>query len=179
MDNDWGEKIKDLRIKNGLTQEELADRAELTKGYISQLERNLCSPSIATFEDILRCLGCSLCEFFADKKDDQLVFSEDDYFLKEDPDAGTTVEWLIPNAQKNRMEPVLLTLAAHASSAVDQPHEGEEFGYVLQGAISLHIGQAAYAVRQGESFYFSCDQAHYISSAKGAKILWVSAPPSF
>ena len=34
-----GEKIKDLRNKNGLTQQELADRAELTKGYISQLER--------------------------------------------------------------------------------------------------------------------------------------------
>ena len=44
-----GSKIKELRILKGLTQEELADRAELSKGFISQLERDLTSPSIATF----------------------------------------------------------------------------------------------------------------------------------
>lgn len=49
-----GEKIKELRIRNGLTQEELADRAELSKGFISQLERDLTSPSISTLEDILQ-----------------------------------------------------------------------------------------------------------------------------
>lgn len=43
-----GSKIKELRIAKGLTQEELADRAELSKGFISQLERDLTSPSIAT-----------------------------------------------------------------------------------------------------------------------------------
>ena len=43
-----GEKIRRLRILNNLTQEELADRAELSKGFISQLERDLTSPSILT-----------------------------------------------------------------------------------------------------------------------------------
>ena len=53
---DIGKKIKELRILKGLTQEELADRAELTKGFISQVERNHTSPSIATLVDILQCL---------------------------------------------------------------------------------------------------------------------------
>ncbi len=44
-----GSKIKELRIQKSLTQEELADRAELSKGFISQLERDLTSPSIATW----------------------------------------------------------------------------------------------------------------------------------
>ena len=51
-----GEKIKDLRLSCNLTQEELADRCELTKGYISQLENDLTSPSIATLIDILTSL---------------------------------------------------------------------------------------------------------------------------
>ena len=55
-----GEKIKELRNKQGLTQEELADRAELSKGFISQLERDMTSPSIATLEDLLQCLGTTL-----------------------------------------------------------------------------------------------------------------------
>ena len=54
---DIGKKIRELRIQIGLTQEELADRAELSKGFISQVERNLTSPSIATLTDILQCLG--------------------------------------------------------------------------------------------------------------------------
>ena len=52
-----GNKIKDLRVQKGLTQEELADRAELSKGFISQLERDLTSPSIATLIDLLQVLG--------------------------------------------------------------------------------------------------------------------------
>ena len=48
---DIGERIKEIRTERGLTQEELADRAELSKGFISQMERNLTSPSIATLED--------------------------------------------------------------------------------------------------------------------------------
>ena len=48
-----GVKIKQLRLQRGLTQEELAARTELTKGFISQLERDLTSPSIATLMDIL------------------------------------------------------------------------------------------------------------------------------
>ena len=61
-----GQKLKELRVLKGLTQEELADRAELSKGFISQLERDLTSPSIATLTDILQCLGTTLNEFFTE-----------------------------------------------------------------------------------------------------------------
>ncbi len=50
---DIGLKIKGLRLENGLTQDELASRCELTKGFISQVENNLTSPSINTLDDIL------------------------------------------------------------------------------------------------------------------------------
>ena len=60
-----GRKIKQIRLQRDLTQEELASRTELTKGYISQLENDLSSPSIATLEDILNVLGVTLQDFFA------------------------------------------------------------------------------------------------------------------
>ena len=59
-----GVKIKDLRNKCSLTQEELANRCDLTKGYISQLENDLTSPSISTLTDILTALGTNLKDFF-------------------------------------------------------------------------------------------------------------------
>ena len=180
MSTNIGERIKQLRIMNGLTQEELADRAELSKGFISQLERDLTSPSISTLEDLLQCLGVTVAEFFAETEaEEQIVFGEEDFFEKTDEAEGSTVEWIIPNAQKNEMEPIRVTLRAGGSTYPDTPHEGEEFGYVLKGEITIHIGKKQYRARRGESFYYTADKTHYLSSAKGATVLWVSTPPSF
>ena len=119
-----GHRIRDLRKRQGLTQEELADRAELSKGFISQLERDMTSPSIATLEDILQCLGTSIGEFFAQEQvQEQIVFTEKDYFVKEDRECGNRIQWIIPNAQKNSMEPICLHLEAGGSTYPDNPHE--------------------------------------------------------
>lgn len=176
-----GEKIKELRVQKSLTQEELADRVELSKGFISQLERDITSPSIATLVDILQCLGTNLEEFFTDTSSEQVVFRKNDYFEKEDNELKNKIEWIIPNAQKNMMEPIMLTLMPGGSTYPDNPHEGEEFGYVLSGSISIHIGTKVYRAKKGESFYFKPNKAHFIT-ANGktiATLLWVSTPPSF
>ena len=175
-----GYKIKTLRLAKNLTQEELADRAELSKGFISQLERDLTSPSIATLTDILQCLGTNLKDFFNDEEEEQIVFHKEDYFEKTDKELGNTIEWIIPNAQKNEMEPIRLTLAPNGSTYPDLPHEGEEFGYVLSGNIQIHIGTRIHKAKKGEAFYFTPSGKHYIQAGKnGATLIWVSSPPSF
>ena len=176
---DIGNKLKELRVLKGLTQEELADRSELSKGFISQLERNLSSPSITTLMDILQCLGTSIGEFFNEAPDEQIVFGKQDYFVKEDTEYKNEIKWIIPNAQKNTIEPIYLTLQAGGSTCPDTPHEGEEFGYVLQGAVSIHLGNKTYKAKKGESFYYTADKTHFLSSKNGATLIWVSSPPSF
>lgn len=176
---DIGNKLKELRVLKGLTQEELADRSELSKGFISQLERNLTSPSITTLMDILQCLGTSIGEFFNEAPDEQIVFGKQDYFVKEDTEYKNEIKWIIPNAQKNTIEPIYLTLQAGGSTCPDTPHEGEEFGYVLQGAVSIHLGNKNYKAKKGESFYYTADKTHFLSSKNGATLIWVSSPPSF
>lgn len=176
---DIGSRLKELRILKGLTQEELADRAELSKGFISQVERNLTSPSIATLMDILQCLGTSVSEFFSETPEEQIVFGRQDFFVKYDAELKNEIQWIIPNAQKNRMEPILLTLEAGGSTCPDNPHEGEEFGYVLQGSVTIHLGSRIQRAKKGESFYFTADKNHYLTSRTGATLIWVSSPPSF
>lgn len=176
---DIGNKLKELRVLKGLTQEELADRSELSKGFISQLERNLTSPSITTLMDILQCLGTSIGEFFNEAPDEQIVFGKQDYFVKEDTEYKNEIKWIIPNAQKNTIEPIYLTLQAGGSTCPDTPHEGEEFGYVLQGDVSIHLGNKTYKAKKGESFYYTADKTHFLSSKNGATLIWVSSPPSF
>ena len=176
---DIGTRIRELRIRNGLTQEELADRCELTKGFISQVERDQTSPSIATLMDLLQCLGVSVGEFFREEEEVQIVFGADDFFEKTDDERGNSIRWIVPNAQKNRMEPILLTLQPGGSTEPDEPHEGEEFGYVLSGTVTIVIGGKSYRARKGESFTYRPDSAHYLTSKKGAQVLWISTPPSF
>ncbi|MDO4330085.1 MAG: helix-turn-helix domain-containing protein [Lachnospiraceae bacterium] len=174
-----GAKLKELRVLKGLTQEELADRAELSKGFISQVERELTSPSIATLMDILQCLGTTIGEFFNETLEEQIVFGKADYFEKNDTEYRNNIKWIIPNAQKNTMEPLLLTLEAGGATYPDNPHEGEEFGYVLSGSISIHLGNKVYKAKKGESFYYVADKKHYLTSKSGASLIWVSSPPSF
>lgn len=174
-----GEKIKRLRTQMYLTQEELANRCELTKGYISQIENDLTSPSIATLVDILECLGTDLNHFFSEEEEVKIVFNKEDTFLKEED--NYTIKWLIPNAQKNDMEPIYVEIESQSSTKVDSPHEGEEFGYIISGNLILHYGKKKFKVKKGESFYFKANKEHYLEnkSKYGVSLIWVSSPPYF
>ena len=138
-----GAKIKNLRLKNGLTQEELADRCELSKGFISLVEHNQTSPSITTLGDILDALGTDFAKFFKEDIPERVVFGKKDFSIKTD--------------------------------------EGEEFGYVLEGTVTVVIGEEEYPAKKGESFYFIANKPHMLENrgAKQAKVIWISAPPSF
>ncbi len=174
-----GKKIKRLRIQKGLTLEELASRSELTKGFLSQLERDLTSPSIATLNDIVEALGSTLGEFFKEEKEEQLVFRKKDFFV--DERENCTINWIVPNTQKNEMEPILLELPQGGESFAMAPHSGEEFGYVLEGTVLLLTGERRNIVHKGETFYLSGKQGHYLKNEKKttAKVLWISTPPLF
>ena len=176
---DIGHKIKQLRVQNGLTLEELASRSELTKGFLSQLERNLTSPSISTLEDILEALGSSLSDFFKEEKDEQTVFQKKDFFVDERDDY--TINWIVPNTQKNDMEPILIEIPQGGKSFSVRPHGGEEVGYVVDGTAVLIAGDKRYVIKKGETFYMTGKDFHYITNekAKTAKIIWVSTPPLF
>ena len=176
---DIGAKIKRLRLSNQLTLEELANRSELTKGFLSQLERDLTSPSIATLENILEALGTNLKDFFSEDEDEQIVFSKDDFF--ENTQDNYKISYIIPNAQKNEMEPILIELKEDKKSMEIDPHDGEEFGYVIQGKVTLVNGEEEYDVKKGETFYLKGNLPHYIINKNDtlAKVIWVSTPPIF
>ncbi len=177
-----GEKLKQLRLQRQLTQEEVADRCELSKGFISQVERDLASPSIATLTDMLECLGSNLKEFFSETGDEKYVFSRNDMFVKEDGETlRGSITWLVPSAQKNDMEPILVELGEGGRTQELPPHEGEEFGYVLGGTLTLHVDGKMLRVRAGESFSLHPGAVHWVENTgkRKAQLLWVSTPPTF
>ena len=170
---DIGEKLRRLRIQRNLTQEEMADRCELSKGFISQVERNLASPSIATLTDMLECLGSDLKTFFSEaEQEEKIVFEPADMFEKTNEETlHGSIVWLVPSAQ----------IGPGGSSQEMPPHEGEEFGYVLSGSVMLRLGERKFRVKTGGSFCIHPTAAHCLinTGKRPARVLWVSTPPSF
>ncbi len=176
---DIGAKIKLLRTKKSLTLEELASRCELTKGFLSQVERNLTSPSISTLNDILEALGTSLSEFFTEESTENVIFRENDYFV--DEREGYKIKWIVPNCQKNKMEPILVELDSGCNTFEVPANDGEEFGYVLEGSVVLINGDDRHIIKKGETFYLTGKNFHFIINERKttAKILWIATPPMF
>lgn len=176
---DIGKKLRELRIQNDLTLGDLASRSELTKGFLSQVERNLTTPSIATLEDILEALGTNLSEFFREEEEKQIVFTSQDFF--EDEQEDYKIEWIVPNGLKNEMEPILLTLHPGKKSQELSAHHGEEFGYVLKGNVTLVCGNKRYEVKAHETFYLDGTKSHYLYNHKNSEavVLWITTPPMF
>ena len=174
-----GNKIKQRRVLLQLTQQELANRCELTKGYISQLENDSVSPSLETLEIIVDVLGTTLSDFFKDDNEELIIFNKEEQYIKEFD--SYTQTWLVPTAQEHQMEPIYVELMENGETFHDYPHTGEEFGYVIDGEILVVYDDKTFTCKKGESFYFVSNKNHYIknNSKKGSKVIWVSCPPNF
>ena len=178
MDLRIGEKIKALRLSSELTQAELADRAKLTKGFISQLENEQTSISVDSLADILDALGVSLSEFFSDDGDAPAVFSPEDR-VAIDRRGVTSFEMLVPGSTNNIMDPILLTLAPGEALDRQGPLPGEQFGFVLDGTATLMLKKKRHSVAADHCFYFRSDRAHQLRNdgTKDLRLLWVTSPP--
>ena len=176
-----GERIRNLRELSNLTQEELAERAGLTKGFISQIERDLTSISLDSLIQILGALDENISEFFRESSgEEKIVYRENDRVAIE-KEKIQRFELLVPGSTNRRLEPILLTLRKGQVTPKERPHEGEEFGYVLRGRVTLRFGKEVLKLKKGECFYLSAEKEHWLqnTSSKEAIILWISSPPSF
>ncbi|MBP3040879.1 helix-turn-helix transcriptional regulator [Bacillaceae bacterium Marseille-Q3522] len=171
-----GKKIKNLRISKGLTQEELGERTDLSKGYISQLERDLSSPSLETFFSILEVLGCSPKEFFNEEEHCQkVVYGETDQTWFIDEERLYEIKWLVPESNEKEMEPVILKLQDKGEFKTFEPSLSETFAYVLKGRVSVRLGRKIYYAQAKESIYFQATEEHQIfnESNEEAELLLV------
>lgn len=172
-----GEKLRNLRIQKNLTQEELGERTDLSKGYISQLERDLSSPSMETFFSILEVLGVTPEEFFHQEAANlQVVYSKEDHTVYFDEENGYELEWLVADSNEKEMEPVLLTFEGAGEYKTFEPSLSETFIFVLEGELELSLGETTYVAKAGQSIYYQATKQHQLRNhlKKRTKVLIVA-----
>lgn len=175
---DIGRKLKSMRLSAELTQSELAARAQLTKGFISQVENDNVSISLESLNDILEALGVSLVEFFSDQNKRQVVFAPESRVPA--PGHGASVyEFLVPGSSNSEMNPMFVTLEPGEAFDEEEPHTGEEFGYVLSGSLTVRLANKRHKASRNSCFYFEANQPHQLlnTGSKPVSFVWVTAPP--
>ena len=171
---DIGARIKHLRQINGLAQADLAERAGLTKGAISQVERNLTSPSVANLFEILNALNETPSSFFADVDEEKVLFRKSDA-LPSEVTGYKSFDTLLPKSRYRSIVSYRATIAPGKATPPEPPQEGENYIHVLAGRLVLRLGQISYVARKGESLYFAGEQ-EFAFSNKGKTLfdfLWV------
>jgi transcriptional regulator with XRE-family HTH domain len=176
-----GSRIRSLRQQRELTQEELAERAGLTKGFISQVERDLTSISLDSLIQILEALGEKVSHFFGDLEKEKIVYRTEDRVDLQNRNGVKGFCLPVPGSTNRLMEPVILTLGPTECTEEEQAHPGDELGYVLKGRVAIHFGTRAHRAKAGDCFYFTADQDHFIrnTGAADAVVFWITAPPAF
>lgn len=179
-----GNKIRTLRKNKNMSIKDLAEKSELSTGLISQIERDLVSPSVNAMSRIVQALDSSMGEFFDEEfaKESPMTLREGGRKQISMPDSNSICEVLSPTDHR-MVEMVLMRLLP---STGDEPirmstHEGEECGYILKGKMTVYIEDEIYELEEGDSFYLESTKPHqYINLGEEECIsIWAMTPPSY
>ena len=159
-------KIKEKRREKNITVQELADRAKVSKGLISQIENSRTIPSLIVLIDIIKALNIDLNAFFRDFKNNDghpvvLVkkASEYEYFEKEDAEGFLYQRIFTQSINKGTVDIVLLELEPNAKRPMVET-EAYEYKYIIGGSVSYNINNEIYELSAGDSLLFDGRIAH-------------------
>lgn len=179
-----GEQIRRLRKAHKMTLTDLAERTGLSAGYLSQVERNLCSPTIKAFMSICTALKVNVNWFFRDG--DAEENGESKYIVRKEGRPQIRVEPGISDYMLNTKavgDLEFLLVAYSPGSGIEEAysHQGEEAGIVLSGQLKLWIDGEVHFLKEGDSFSFPSTLPHKSSNPTNEEttVLWCITPPTF
>jgi len=181
-----GDKLRTLRKKLGMTQKELAEQVGLTPSFISQLEKNVISPSLDSLLKLSEKLNAQPIYFLMDAESGPLQKmvikpgERQDIHLQDMKVTDVKAQLLVSDVLNRRMEPYILTLKEGAAvTGHFYSHKGDEFAYVMEGELEVEIQDEKQMLRKGDSLYIeSIVPSRWVNIGKGdAVLLWVLSPP--
>ncbi len=182
MNINIGIRIKELRKKNQFSISQLSKKSGVSTGLISQVERNLVTPSVENLWKIAQALNVKVGYFFEENsKDKNLIVRKSERKVIKFNEGNAIYQQLTPNIEKD-LEFYEITVKAGKESAADfVRHEGVECGVMLQGSLDVIIGVDTYHLEEGDSIYFESSLPHkFINNGNNDCLsLWVMTPASF
>ncbi|HTK30468.1 MAG TPA: cupin domain-containing protein [Candidatus Saccharimonadaceae bacterium] len=176
-----GRKIRDLRLRRGLTVQRLAEASGLSKGFISQVENDRTSPSLATLADLARSLETSVAYLVVEEEPQPHVVRADErpHVLV----GGNTSRVELLSARPKRNLELLMAELPPGLSAGNKRHyhHGEEIVVCLEGRVSLVCGELTTVLGCGDSCHFDGRTPHAVENVgtSTARVLIAVTPAAF
>ncbi len=179
-----GAEIRALRKARSMALTQLAERADLSIGYLSQIERNISIPSVKALGAIARALGVTIGWFFSgghagpaeekgivQRKRNRRRISFRDGF----------VDYLLSPDLEGNLELILTHFSPGASTGDPYTHRGEEGGMVLKGRLEITIGERTFILEEGDSFRFPSTESHRYRNVFDGETVLIAAltPPTY
>lgn len=177
-----GSKLKALRLSNHYTLQQLGEAVGCSAAYISQIENDKASPSIATLKRIAEVLGVRIVDFFLEEsKDDAVVLEPGQWPQVSLPRWKADIKQMVRGVKYRQMQPFYTVIQPGGGTKEDYSHQGEEFGLVLEGELTLQVGSETHKVKAGSSFYYMSTLPHAWTNEGEVpcKVVWVVTPPSW
>ncbi len=191
-----GAKLRAIRTRRGLTLQQVADAAGLSKAFVSQIESGTANPSLASLKRVGTALGIPLAALFegaengtepaghtADEPGEVRVVRRSRRKQIVWP-GRTTPSYLLTPDLRGPLEVMLDVLEPGHRTEDDErcmTHEGEEFGFILEGRYEITVGDKSIVLEEGDSITFPSRLPHRGRALgdRTVKTLWVITPPSF
>jgi transcriptional regulator with XRE-family HTH domain len=180
---DLGSTIRRLREERNLSLKEVAIRSDLTPSFLSQVERNLTSPSVASLRKVAQAFGVPLTALF------QGPTTPEDHVVRRNerrqlihPKRQWRDYLLTPNLTGKLQ--VILSVIEPGGGSGDEAYahdSDEECVVILRGRLEFWVGSDWYLLEEGDSIVFESRIPHRNSNPgpDQAEVLWITTPPSY
>lgn len=181
-DLDIGARLRDLRIRHGLSQRALAKRASVSNATISMIEANRVSPSVSALKQVLSGIPIGLATFFAEGEveDEKVVYKAAE--LTEIAGGAVSYRQVGANLTGRALQMMHERYKPGADSGKHMiQHQGEEAGIVIKGRMALEVAGRRYELGPGDAYAFDSRKPHTFRNIGDGELVLVSActPPSF
>jgi DNA-binding transcriptional MerR regulator/mannose-6-phosphate isomerase-like protein (cupin superfamily) len=173
-----GSMLRRLRTERELSLSDVAQKAEISVGFLSAIERSNMTASVATLRKLARFYKINILDLFQPSDSNPyLVRPADRKVLA----GGKGVRMELLAWGNTAMEPHLFRIAPGAGSGESYSHHGEEFLHVIRGELEIIIAGQKHSLKAGDSLYFDSSMPHdWKNPGKTeASVLWVNTPPTF
>ncbi|MDQ0508388.1 transcriptional regulator with XRE-family HTH domain [Peptoniphilus ivorii] len=178
-----GHKIRVMRKELGMSIKDLAEASNLSTGLISQIERDLVSPSVNAMLRIVDALHTTMGEFFEDipPRKKPLIFRCGSHKMIDYAEVQRRIRILTPENEHFQLIEMRFDPTEAPKSLIPKSHDGEEFGFILAGSLEVVVNEVSYHVSAGDSISFEASWPHvYINNADEPCLsIWLYTPPVY
>ena len=179
---DLGRKVRELREGRGLSLKALAEKAEVSESFVSQVERGVANPSVASLRRLAQALDASVGSFFQGPKVGGRVVRSNERGRLVHPNRRWE-DFLITPRDARRLQVILSVIEAGEGSGEEAySHDSdEECVVVLKGNLEFRVGDDEYLLGEGDSLLFESRIPHWNRNPgpSKAEVLWIITPPSY